>query len=101
VGALVYCRAMDFLGAAWDVDADGLRALDPAVDVDAVCASLEHIRAVCTGDAAAGADGRERHRRALPLAGRTAPSCTLAPPTTATPPIPPPSSTACSARSVR
>lgn len=54
VGALVYCRARDFLGAAWDVDADRLRALDPTVDVDAVCASLDHIRAVCAGDPTAG-----------------------------------------------
>jgi hypothetical protein len=44
VGAVLYCRSLDFLGAAWDVDPLRLRALDPAVDVDVVCASLEHIR---------------------------------------------------------
>src|SRR6266508_2007891 len=40
VGAVLYCRALDFLGAAWDVVPDRLKALDPAVDVDVVCASL-------------------------------------------------------------
>ena len=50
MGAVLYCRAMDFLGAAWDVEPSRLKALDPAVDVDVVCASLEQIRAICAGD---------------------------------------------------
>ena len=54
VGAVLYCRSLDFLGAAWDVEPDRLKALDPAVDVDVVCASLEHIRAICSGDPAGG-----------------------------------------------
>ena len=54
VGVLLYCRATDFLRAAWDVDPDRLRALDPGVDVDAVCSSLELIRAICAGDPSAG-----------------------------------------------
>jgi hypothetical protein len=54
VGAVLYCRALDFLGAAWDVDQSRLKALDPAVDVDAVCASLDQIRAICAGDPASG-----------------------------------------------
>ncbi len=54
VGVLLYCRATDFLRAAWDVDADRLRALDPDVDVDAVCSSLELIRAICAGEPSAG-----------------------------------------------
>ena len=54
VGVLVYCRDRDFLQAAWDVDQDRLRALDPDVDLDAVCASLDLIRSVCAGEAAAG-----------------------------------------------
>jgi hypothetical protein len=54
VGVLVYCRARDFLEARWDVDRDRLRALDPDVDVDAVCASLELIRATCAGELASG-----------------------------------------------
>jgi len=54
VGALVYCRDLDYLGAAWEVDPARLRALDPSVDVEVICASLEHIRAVCAGDPVAG-----------------------------------------------
>lgn len=50
VGVLVYCRDRDFLQAAWDVDKARLRALDPDVDLDAVCASLDHVRAVCAGE---------------------------------------------------
>ena len=59
VGAVLYCRALDFLGAAWDVEPTRLKALDPAVDVDVVCASLEHIRAVRAGDPLG---GRSSHR---------------------------------------
>jgi Protein of unknown function (DUF3037) len=54
VGVLLYCRSTEFLRAAWDVDPDRLRALDPDVDVDAVCASLELIRATCAGEPSAG-----------------------------------------------
>ena len=54
VGVLLYCRSTGFLRAAWDVDPDRLRALDPDVDVDAVRASLELIRATCAGDPSAG-----------------------------------------------
>lgn len=54
VGVLLYCRNCDYLGAAWHVDPDRLRALDPNVDVEAVCASLDHIRAICAGDPSGG-----------------------------------------------
>ncbi len=54
VGVLLYCRARDFLEARWDVDRDRLRALDPEVDIDAVCASLKLIREICAGDESAG-----------------------------------------------
>lgn len=54
VGVLLYCRARDFLQARWDVDAGKLRCLDPDVDIDAVCASLDLIRATCAGLAEAG-----------------------------------------------
>ncbi len=37
VGVVLYCHATDFLRAAWNVDADRLRALDPRLDVDQVC----------------------------------------------------------------
>ncbi|HET6740155.1 MAG TPA: DUF3037 domain-containing protein [Kribbella sp.] len=66
VGAVLYCRALDYLGAAWDVQPDRLRALDPNVDVDIVCASLEQVRAICAGEAiggpAAGTTISERFR---------------------------------------
>ena len=54
VGAVLYCRAFDYLGAKWDVDPERLKALDPDVDVDVVCAALDQIRAVCAGDPAGG-----------------------------------------------
>jgi hypothetical protein len=60
---VVYCRALDFLGAAWDVDPARLRALDPAVDVDVVCASLEHIRSICAGEPAGDLPPRHPDRR--------------------------------------
>jgi hypothetical protein len=50
VGVVVYCQAADFLAAAWQVDADRLRALDPLVDVDHVCDALEFVDGVCAGD---------------------------------------------------
>jgi hypothetical protein len=54
VGAVLYCRALDYLGAGWDVQPERLRALDPGVDVDVVCASLDQIRAICAGEPAGG-----------------------------------------------
>jgi hypothetical protein len=54
VGAVLYCRALDYLGAKWDVNPERLKALDPTVDVDVVCASLDQIRAICDGDPAGG-----------------------------------------------
>jgi hypothetical protein len=50
-GVLVYCRALDYLGAAVSVDADRLRALDPDVDVEHVTAVLESIADTCGGEA--------------------------------------------------
>ncbi|GAA1120075.1 DUF3037 domain-containing protein [Kribbella jejuensis] len=54
VGAVLYCRALDYLGAGWDVKRERLLALDPGVDVDVVCASLEQVRAICAGDPVGG-----------------------------------------------
>jgi hypothetical protein len=50
VGVIVYCQTLDYLGAATYVDAARLRALDPSVDVDAVCTAVDAIRAVCAGE---------------------------------------------------
>ncbi len=54
VGVVLYCQAADYLGVLLHVDEGRLRALDPAVDVDAVRAALAGVRAVCAGDPAAG-----------------------------------------------
>ena len=50
VGVVLYCHATDFLRAAWHVDRDRLRALDPRLDLDQVCEALEFIEGVCAGD---------------------------------------------------
>ena len=50
VGVVLYCHATDFLRAAWNVDADRLRALDPRLDVDQVCEALSFVDRVCAGD---------------------------------------------------
>jgi len=57
-GVILYCRAHGFLGARLALDRQRLRALDPAVDLDAVEAALALIPLVCSGDARAGAIGR-------------------------------------------
>ncbi|MFE6051647.1 DUF3037 domain-containing protein [Kitasatospora sp. NPDC056446] len=54
VGALLYSREADFLGAAIHLDEARLRALDPGVDVQGVAAALDAIRAICSGDRTAG-----------------------------------------------
>jgi len=57
VGAVLYCQEAAFLGAAVDVDADRVRALDPDVDIDLLTAALESIRDVCAGAPCAGEAG--------------------------------------------
>ncbi len=58
VGVAVYCQATDYLDAAGHLDRDRLRALDPALDLDRLAVALDAVRAVCRGEAAAGAAGR-------------------------------------------
>lgn len=55
VGVVLYCHATDFLRAAWHVDRDRLRALDPRLDLGQVCEALEFIEGVCAGDQRGGA----------------------------------------------
>ena len=55
VGVVLFCDATDFLKAAWQVDADRLRALDPMVDVQQVCEALAFVDGVCAGDERGGA----------------------------------------------
>ena len=54
VGVILSCPAVDFLEARIDLDAARLRALDPALDVEATRANLEMIPRVCRGGAEAG-----------------------------------------------
>ena len=56
-GVIVYCRALDYLGAAVHLDVDRLLALDPAADVEHVAAALEAITDTCAGAGPAGNDG--------------------------------------------
>ena len=51
VGIVLYCQADDFLAASWQVDEERLRALDPQVDLDQVCAALAYVDQVCRGTA--------------------------------------------------
>lgn len=54
VAVLLYCRGLDYLGFAADVNADRVRMLDPGVDLERLCALLETVRAICAGSPAAG-----------------------------------------------
>lgn len=47
VGVLLYCQRRDFLAARVHLDADRLRALDPAVDLDAIGTALRSWVATC------------------------------------------------------
>jgi Protein of unknown function (DUF3037) len=55
VGVVLYCEAAGYLKAAWQVDPERLRALDPLVDVDQVCEALTFVDGVCAGDERGGA----------------------------------------------
>lgn len=58
VGVVLHCQAADFLEARCHVNRVRLGALDPEVDLDAVCSALDAVEAVCRGDASAGAAGQ-------------------------------------------
>jgi hypothetical protein len=57
-GVIVSCPAKDFLAARIELDEERLRAIDPAVDVDAVRTHLASIPVICAGGAAAGPIGQ-------------------------------------------
>ena len=54
VGVVLYCQAQEFLDAGWHVDRDRLAALDPDLDIDAVCDAMDFVEAVCRADESAG-----------------------------------------------
>ena len=58
VGVVLFCQAEDFLGFAWHVDEERLRALHPGIDLDQVCAGLRFADGVCAGDESTGAAAR-------------------------------------------
>jgi hypothetical protein len=62
-GVIVYCRDLDYLGAAVHLDRERLRALDPGVDVEHVAAVLQSIADTCTADGTGPAGGEEIGRR--------------------------------------
>lgn len=53
-GVVVYCQQLDYLAVALGWDPDRARALDPALDVDAVRRHLAAIEDLCAGDPTAG-----------------------------------------------
>jgi len=76
-GVLLYCRDLDYLGAAVSLDEARLRALDPDVDVAQVRAVLDSIAGTCgeDGDGPASAEQIGRRFRWL-----TAPRSTVVQP---------------------
>ena len=64
VGVILSCPDLDFLEARIEVDEAAVRALDPAVDLEAMRANLATIPLVCRGGADAGPIGE------LPARGR-------------------------------
>jgi hypothetical protein len=54
VGVVLYCQDDEFLDLGWHVDPERLSAIDPGVDVDAVCDAMDFIAAVCHADDSAG-----------------------------------------------
>ena len=76
-GVLVYCRAVEYLGARVHLDVERLRALDPSADVEAIAAALQAAADTCgaEGDGAAASEEMGRRFRWL-----TAPRSTVVQP---------------------
>jgi hypothetical protein len=62
-GVLLYCRELDYLGAAVHLDERRLRALDPGIDVEQVRAVLQSIADTCGSDGNGPASAEEIGRR--------------------------------------
>ena len=62
-GVLVYCRSLEYLGAAVRLDRARLRALDPGVDIEHVEAALRAIADTCGDQGAAPAAAEDIGRR--------------------------------------
>lgn len=48
IGVIIYCQSLDYLRAGVDVDEHRLRALDPAVDLEAVRLAAQAVVDACT-----------------------------------------------------
>lgn len=57
-GVILWCRDLDFLDARIELDEARLRALDPAIDLDAVRKHLASFAIICAGGAGAGPIGQ-------------------------------------------
>ena len=55
LNVVLYCEETAFLHAARHVDRERLAALDPRLDLDAVCDALAFVEGVCRGDESVGA----------------------------------------------
>ena len=77
IGVIVYCQQADFLSCAVTVDAERLRALDPAVDLEAVRTAAD---AVVTGTAVEGGSARQNDGLATRFGMLTAPRSTVVQP---------------------
>jgi hypothetical protein len=62
VGAIVSCPSQDFLQARIEVDEQRLRALEPAIDIEAIRVYLASIPAICAGGSQGGPIGRLSRR---------------------------------------
>jgi hypothetical protein len=62
VGVIVSCPARDFLQARIELDEQRLKALDPAIDIEAIRSHLASIPAICAGGSAGGPIGRLSRR---------------------------------------
>lgn len=61
-GVLLYCKGLDYLGAAVFLDRDRLRALDPTADADAIERAAHSAAAVCDEEPGE-RDGPDRGKR--------------------------------------
>jgi DUF3037 family protein len=77
IGVIVYCQQADFLRCAVTVDAGRLRALDPAVDLEAVRTAADAIVAGCTDP---GGSARQNDGLATRFGMLTAPRSTVVQP---------------------
>jgi hypothetical protein len=71
-GVVLYCRQLDYLAIRVALDADRLKALDPAADPEPIRQALAASAAACEAASQAGRDARGQHFRWL-----TAPRSTV------------------------